>query len=141
MKYKLDSQMEVMDMLVDNRGISPTSSFDEDAGLRMRGPLPRPPPQPFVASPPPIPPPPPPSTRGGYSDANFVDDGRAYYQERNYGRGEGTSSSQRRMGKSANERSEGHYYDQMNMSFISSFSKMDNERRREFRPFADERMH
>ncbi len=52
MKYKLDSQMEVMDMLVDNRGISPTSSFDEDAGLRiMRGPLLRPPPLPFVASP------------------------------------------------------------------------------------------
>jgi hypothetical protein len=44
------------------------------------------------------------------------------------------------MGKSANERSEGHYYDQMNTSFISSFSKMDNERRREFRPFADERL-
>ena len=69
MEYKLDSQMEVVDMLVDNRGISPTSSFDEDAGLRMRVPLPRPPPQPFVASPPPRPPPPdpppPPSFHAG----------------------------------------------------------------------------
>ena len=68
-----------------------------------------------------------------------IDDGRAYYQERNYAR-EDIAPSQERTGKSANERSEGHYYDQRNDSFISAFSRMDNRRRREFRPLADERL-
>jgi hypothetical protein len=60
----------------------------------------------------------------------MIDDGSVYYQERNYRRGS----------NSVNERSEGHYYDQPNTSFLSAFSKADNERRREFRPFANSRL-
>jgi hypothetical protein len=60
----------------------------------------------------------------------MIDDGSVYYQERNYRRGS----------NSVNERSEGHYYDQPNTSFLSAFSKADNERRREFHPFANSRL-
>ena len=173
MEAKLDAQIDVVDMLIDDRrgfddddiegGVDdedddydpppPLSSFDEYVGFREREPpMPPPPPRfverrgppPLPLPPPPLPPPsppPPPPPREGYGDPRrAIDDGRAYYQERNYGREDIASSSQRQSGKSANERSEGHYYDQRNDSFISAFSKMDNQRRREFRPFADERL-
>ena len=63
-------------------------------------------------------------------ERTMIDDGSVYYQERNYRRGS----------NSVNERSEGHYYDQPNTSFLSAFSKADNERRREFHPFANSRL-
>lgn len=66
----------------------------------------------------------PPPERGMINDDNI------YYQERNYHRGSSNS---------ANDRSEGHYFDQPNTSFLSAFSKADNERRREFYPFATSR--
>jgi len=169
MEVKLDAQIDVVDMLIDDRrGFDdgdiegdiddedddydpppPLSSFDEYVGFREREPpMPPPPPRfverrgpPSLPPPPPHPPPPPPPPREGHGDPRrAIDDGRAYYQERNYGREDIASSSQRQSGKSANERSEGHHYDQRNESFISAFSKMDNQRRREFRPFADERL-
>lgn len=71
----------------------------------------------------PDPRPPPPERR-------MIDDGSVYCQERNYHRGS----------NSVNERSEGHYYDQPNTSYLSAFSKADNERRREFNPFANSRL-
>jgi hypothetical protein len=89
----------------------------------------------------PRPPPPPPSSFVERRDILFSpppeegriidDDSVYYYQERNYHRGSNNNS--------VNERSRGHYYDQPNTSFVSAFSKADNERRREFHPFANSR--
>lgn len=58
------------------------------------------------------------------------DGGRSFYQERNYSGNAAQSGS-----NSANERSGGYYYNERNTSFISAFSKADNERRRQFQPF------
>ena len=89
------------------------------------------------------PPPPPPYT------GNNMDDGRTYHQERNYidfnvpRTNEFLSNQNRRQQqtstKSVNTRSNTHHYDQANGSFMSAFSKADNERRREFQPFRDPR--
>lgn len=97
-----------------------------------------------------FPPPPPPPTRPEESydgsGGPYADDGRTHFQERNYNdprnpppppRPIEISSSQNRQSeeRSVNTRSDGHHYKDDNSSFMSSFSKMDNERRREFNPY------
>ena len=70
------------------------------------------------------------------------DDGRTYYQERNFNDLNNLAPppshqipQQTRQSNSANERSRGYHYNERNTSFISAFSKADNERRRQFQPF------
>ena len=66
------------------------------------------------------------------------DDGRTYYQERNNNDlrpAPHILSQQARQSNSANEQSRGYHYNERNTSFISAFSKADNERRRQFQPF------
>ena len=74
------------------------------------------------------------------------DDGRTYYQERNFNDPTFRPPppppppppqlpQQTRQGNSANEQSRGYHYNERNTSFISAFSKADNERRRQFQPF------
>ena len=93
------------------------------------------------------------------------DDGRTFYQERNYNldpmnppppmpdvgvrraneppseeipsfqKQQQQQSSQRPYGSSVNGQSGGHHYQSSNTSFMSAFSKSDNERRRQFDPW------
>ena len=95
-------------------------------------------------------PPPPPPQEGGY-DSIYMDDGRTYFQERNYNdpfqqqqqqqaipsqQQQQKQQQQQQYGNSVNESSTSyHYNNEPNTSFISSFSKVDNERRRQFQPF------
>ena len=111
MEERLNAQGEFVDMIV------------QEGTSRFPDPRP-PPPSSFVErrdilfSPPP--------------EGRMIDDDSVYYyQERNYHRGSNNNS--------VNERSRGHYYDQPNTSFVSAFSKADNDRRREFHPFANSR--
>jgi len=142
----------------------PPPQFSFDHGGQQQGmprmPPPPPPPMPHLQQQQGMPPPreggpqtmdsnnnnatPPPPYTG-----NNMDDGRTYHQERNYidfnvprtneflsnqNRQQQTSTT-----KSVNTRSNTHHYDQANGSFMSAFSKADNERRREFQPFRDPR--
>ena len=89
---------------------------------------------------PPLPPRPlPPPSQESYTNPySMDDDGRTYYQERNYNDLRPTPhilSQQARQSNSANEQSRGYHYNERNTSFISAFSKADNERRRQFQPF------
>ena len=168
---KFNTQMEYVDMLVNQRldDIDADGAFAEfefdamppHAGPGVPGsePFPPPPPPSFeqqqnMQSMPP-PPPPPMSQEGGQPNESTnappppysnMDDGRGYYQERNYNNfhepsrpREISSSQKQQQTKSVNTRSGGHHYNDKNTSFMSSFSKMDNDRRREFQPFRDAR--
>lgn len=108
---RIDSTVQAMEGRFNAQG----EVFDMMVQESTRYPDPRPPSD-ILISPPP--------------ERRMIDDGSVYYQERNYRRGS----------NSVNERSEGHYYDQPNTSFLSAFSKADNERRREFHPFANSRL-
>lgn len=138
---KLDTQMEYVDQRL--------GDIDVFEGMQFQ---PRPPLEMYLEERPPpplkeLPPPPPPPQESYEGSAYYVDDGTRYYQERNYnqpnvpppGHGEIPSSQkkQQQSDQSANERSGAHHYQQGNRSFISAFSKADNERRREFDPFRD----
>lgn len=77
-----------------------------------------------------------------------MDDGRSHFQERNVNNfndpmpsqpTEIPSNQNQQSTKSVNTRSDGHHYKEGNASFMSSFSRMDNDRRREFQPFQDRR--
>ena len=142
-------------------------SFENGGGMQFNQQVPLPPPPPPEPSfmeqqqrPPPLPPPmppafeeegppppPPPLQEGGY-DSIYMDDGRTYFQERNYNdpfqqqqqaipsQQQQQKQQQQQYGNSVNESSTSyHYNNEPNTSFISSFSKVDNERRRQFQPF------
>ena len=140
---QLDSQMEFVDRLVGG-GLG-----DEQPGFDRMPFQQQPPPEPFLpdGAPPPFQerlpqPPPPPPVAEEKGPGPFMDDGRSYFQERNYNdpnnippRLESFSSQNEQQTKSVNTRSDSHHYTEPNNSFLSSFSKMDNDRRKEFRPF------
>lgn len=147
---KIDTQMEYIDDRLDD--------FMDDAAFDGMQFQPRPPPEPFLGEHPPPPPleelPPPPPPPGGpppqesYDNPYYVDDGTRYYQERNYNepnvpppRMQQISSNQKKQqsDRSINRSSTAHHYDEKNGSFISAFSKADNQNRRRFNPFGDQR--
>lgn len=145
---KVELKMEDVDSFVNER----LNDIDDVAFENMQFPQPpqleplldeRPPPPP-----PPLgeflpPHPPPPHPQNLFDIPSFVDDGTQYYQERSFNepnvqpsRMQEISSSQRQQSNnSVNERSEGYHFKQKNTSFMSSFSKADNQYRRQFQPF------
>ena len=165
---KIDSFLQSMenkfDTLINDRldGIEdvPLSVEREPFMVEDRQP-PIPPPMYEQEVPPPLQPmPPPPPIQDGFDEGFDMDDGRAFYQERNFNARsfnqannnippppppqfrEQISSSQQQMANnnnSVNISSSGHHYNDRNTSFISSFSKEDNRRRRQFNPFDDSR--
>eukprot|EP00579_Thalassiosira_antarctica_P006656 CAMPEP_0201880462 /NCGR_PEP_ID=MMETSP0902-20130614/11034_1 /ASSEMBLY_ACC=CAM_ASM_000551 /TAXON_ID=420261 /ORGANISM="Thalassiosira antarctica, Strain CCMP982" /LENGTH=489 /DNA_ID=CAMNT_0048408469 /DNA_START=201 /DNA_END=1670 /DNA_ORIENTATION=+ len=146
---KFNTQMEYVDLLVNQRlDDIDDASFDSMQFQQPPPPEPffeeRPPPPPLEELPPPPPPPLPPQE--SYDNPFDIDDGTRYYQERNYNqpnvppRVQEISSNQKQQSdKSVNESSGGHHYKENNRSFISAFSKADNDNRRQFQPFRDPR--
>eukprot|EP00571_Detonula_confervacea_P004820 CAMPEP_0172317624 /NCGR_PEP_ID=MMETSP1058-20130122/32235_1 /TAXON_ID=83371 /ORGANISM="Detonula confervacea, Strain CCMP 353" /LENGTH=483 /DNA_ID=CAMNT_0013032235 /DNA_START=155 /DNA_END=1606 /DNA_ORIENTATION=- len=157
MEDNFNTQMEHMALSVNQRlDDIEDASFDNvpfDNGMQFQ--QHPPPPESFLEERPPLPPPlqPPPLPHPQESHDNpfMDDDGRTYYQERNYNEPnvppppphqqptEMASSQNQISGRSVNAVSEGHHYKDENTSFISAFSKADNDRRREFQPFRDPR--
>jgi len=167
---KIDSFLQTMenkfDTLINDRldGIEDVtlSGMEREPFMVEDRPPPIPPLIPYEEeAPPPLPPmPPPPPIEDGFDEGFDMDDGRAFYQERNFNARsfnqannnippppppqfrEQISSSQQQMANnnnSVNTSSSGHHYNDRNTSFISSFSKEDNSRRRQFNPFDDSR--
>ncbi|KAL9181845.1 hypothetical protein ACHAXT_012188 [Thalassiosira profunda] len=135
---QLDSQMEFVDRLVGGGLDDEQPGFD---GMPFQQ---QPPPEPFLpdGAPPPFEerlpqPPPPPPVAEEEGPSPFMDDGRSYFQERNYNDPNNIPPrpENEQQTKSVNTRSDAHHYTEPNNSFVSSFSKMDNDRRKEFRPF------
>jgi hypothetical protein len=160
MEENVNAQMEYVDEMVNQRlndieddvatssPLLPRDQVFMEEHLLPHPPLPPPSSASYVQQgPPPLyPPPPPPSQElydNPYNYNEMDDDGRTYYQERNFNgpnNREPPPSShqmpqQTRQSNSANERSRGYHYNERNTSFISAFSKADNERRRQFQPF------
>jgi len=160
----LQSMENKFDTLINGRldGIEDVTLSGMERGSIMEDrPPPIPPPMPYEQEIPPLPPmPPPPPIQDGFDEGFDMDDGRNFYQERNFNARsfnqannnippppppqfrEQISSSQQQMANnnnSVNISSSGHHYNDRNTSFISSFSKEDNRRRRQFNPFDDSR--
>ena len=111
--------------------------------------------------PPPPPPPRPPTMeemeaqmqQQQQQSSQEMDDGRQHFQERNYNvpnipppheqvipssQNQQQQQQQQRQSdqsRSVNTRSGGHHYNEKNTSFMSAFSKADNEQRKQFQPF------
>jgi len=166
---KIDSFLQTMenkfDTLINDRLDvieDVTAGMERESFMEDRSPQPIPPPMPYeLEIPPPLPPMPPAPPPQEELDMGFdMDDGRAFYQERNFNARsfnqannnippppppqfrQQISSSQQQMANnnnSVNTSSSGHHYNDRNTSFISSFSKEDNSRRRQFNPFDDSR--
>lgn len=156
MEENVNSQLEYVDRMVNQRlddieddvaASSPPSPPREVQAFMDEHHVTRPPlPPPSSSSssytdqgPPPMYSPPPPLQE--MFDNHGMDDGRTYFQERNYNDSHFYPApppqipQQTRQSNSANERSGGYHYNERNTSFISAFSKADNERRRQFQPF------
>ena len=151
LESKIDRMGEALELVLSNRRLEDMDEemFAENSGRhQFDRPIPPPPPEmtPDAIVDPQVPPQfqPPPEMM----DDPYFDDGTRYYDNVNerdaaYSRGmsPGSATSVRysRPESSANESSGGFHYKGANNSFISAFSKMDNERRREFRPWMDDR--
>merc|ERR1719221_112983 len=93
----------------------------------------------------PMPPPPPPQTiepieTYPQQPPPIIDGSGPFFDQPNIrGISPGSATSVRNRPSSVNENSGGFHYKGPNNSFISAFSKMDNDKRKEFRPWMDSR--
>lgn len=151
LESKIDRMGEALELVLSNRRLEDMNEemFAENSGrYQYDHPIPPPPPQMSQDEmvdqqlPPQFQPPP------EMMDDPYFDDGTRYYDNVNerdaaYSRGmsPGSATSVRysRPETSANDSSGGFHYKGANKSFISAFSKMDNEKRKEFRPWMDDR--
>ena len=149
LESKIDRLGDALELILSNRRLEDMDEemLAENSG-RYDRPIPPPPPPQMPQDemmdqqfPPQFEPPP------EMMDDPYFDDGTRYYDNierdaaysRGMSPGSATSVRHSRPDNSANESSGGFHYKGANNSFISAFSKMDNEKRQMFRPWMDDR--